>query len=39
MNAINPGDIYTHVANMVDKRVREEASDPTKKYFELAKKL
>ena len=39
MHSDKPGDIYTHVANMVQQRIDEDAELPTSKYHNLAKKL
>jgi len=39
MQSDRPGDIYTHVANMVQERVNQDAQNPASKYHNVAKKL
>jgi len=39
MNTEKPGDIYTHVANMVQGKIDRDANDPNAKFHLLAKKL
>ena len=34
-----PGDIYTHVANMVQERVQQDSENPSSKYHNIAKRL
>lgn len=34
-----PGDVYSYVAGMVERRVDSDVLDPSSKYHELAKKL
>ena len=36
---IKPGDIYTHVANMISAKVEKDAADPESKYHNIATKL
>ncbi|EAR93244.2 DNA-directed RNA polymerase (macronuclear) [Tetrahymena thermophila SB210] len=39
MNAQKPGDLYSHVARMVEQRVGKDANDDLAKYNAIAKKL
>lgn len=39
MNTNRPGDIYTHVANMIADKVEKDANNPTSKYYEIACKV
>jgi len=39
MNTEKPGDIYTHVANMVQGKINVDAANPEAKHHVLAKKL
>lgn len=39
VNREKPGDLYTHVANMVEKRIEEDSIDAENPNFELANKL
>ena len=34
-----PGDIYTHVANMISAKVEKDSADPDSKYHKIANKL
>ena len=34
-----PGDVYTHVAKMVEAKIEKDMADSTSKYHELSKKL
>lgn len=42
MNLVNrekPGDVYTHVSNMVSKKIKEFAQDKKDANYEIARKL
>lgn len=39
MNSERPGDLYSHVARMVEKKVNDHAADKTSKYHLIAVKL
>jgi len=39
LNAERPGDLYSHIARMVDEKVNLDAADPESKYHEISKKL
>ena len=39
MNAEKPGDLYSHVASMVERKVSQDARDPSSKFHEIAKKM
>ncbi len=34
-----PGDVYTHVANMISAKVEKDSLDPDSKYYKIANKL
>jgi DNA-directed RNA polymerase len=34
-----PGDVYTHVAKMVEEKLEKDKADSSSKYHELSKKL
>lgn len=39
MKLDRPGDIYTHVANMISSKVEKDSADPESKYYKIANKL
>lgn len=42
VNLVNreiPGDLYTHIAKMVEEKISKDCEDPENQHFELAKKL
>jgi len=39
MNSEKPGDLYSHVAGMVETRVHADSLDPSNKYYKLAQKI
>lgn len=39
MNQERPGDIYSHVARLVEAKVQEDSMNKDSKYYELAQKL
>lgn len=39
MNAVKPGDLYSHVARMVETKVQQSAEDELSKDSKIAKKL
>ena len=39
MNAEKPGDLYSHVASMVEKKVNQDANDPNSPHHAIAKKM
>jgi DNA-directed RNA polymerase len=38
-DSFKPGDLYTHVANMVENKINEDCKDETGPNFEIASKL
>ncbi len=39
MNNQKPGDLYSHVAGMVELRVLNDCNNPDSRFHEIAKKL